>query len=124
MAHTPHHSLAALNGLYFPSRISWGLLHGPSNSDWVSPQESVTTPAPGPTAPRLLRTGLGQVPAGHQLPASSSRSFPLCPQVLGAPGASFLCCPGTRRAGLHLPTSTSHPTPSHSNYGGLNCNFQ
>ena len=26
MAHKPHHSLAALNGLHFPNGISWGLL--------------------------------------------------------------------------------------------------
>lgn len=89
MAHKPHHSLATLNGLHFPSGTSWGLLHGPSDSDWVSPQVSITTPAPGPTVPRLPRTGLGQVPTGHQLPAARLRFSPAVSLGPGSSGSLF-----------------------------------
>lgn len=51
MAHKPHHSLAALNGLHFPSGTSWDLLHGPSHSDWVSPRIYHHT-CPLPPAPQ------------------------------------------------------------------------
>lgn len=109
-AHKPHHSLAALNGLHFPSGTSWDLLHGPSHSDWVSPQVSITTPAPRPIAPRLPRTGLRQVPAGHQLPAARSR---FSPSVSLGPGSSGSLFPLLSWDGGEQAFTSPPPPPIH-----------
>lgn len=121
--HKPHHSLAALNGLHFPSGTSWDLLHGPSHSDWVSPRIHHHT-CPWPHSAQTPEDRPVSGPHRPPAPSCQVKILPACvlrSWELREPLSSAVL--GRRRAGLHLPTPASHPSPSQSDYGGLNCNF-